>query len=79
MKVKAEKRGEPSPPAPVPIGAEALLSKDRIAELLGVTTRMVEMMVSAGEYPAPDLRVGRLPRWRTLTHNGWVQQRTGGN
>lgn len=60
------------PGEPLPAGALALLSKAQIAELIGICVRKLESMIAAGEYPKPDMRVGRLPRWRTETHNAWV-------
>ena len=51
-----------------------VVTLDSIAEALHVSRRTIERMKSAGKLPRPDLRVGRLPRWRALTIAAWIDQ-----
>lgn len=74
MKAKAKPTPKPGkPPAPLPPGMETLLCRAQVAEALGVTTRTLDAMVSAGEYPRPDTHIGVLPRWRVVSHNTWIE------
>jgi predicted DNA-binding transcriptional regulator AlpA len=58
------------PPPPLPAGFEALLGA-----ALGVSLRKLQGMLSAGEFPPADLRLGAHPRWRVATLNAWVEAR----
>jgi predicted DNA-binding transcriptional regulator AlpA len=69
---KTKKTGAPTAPAVPPPGAEKLIDRAAIIEALGISERNHIGMVAAGEYPAPDLKIGRLVRWRTATHNEWI-------
>jgi predicted DNA-binding transcriptional regulator AlpA len=63
------------PPPPLPPGCEALLGKAQLCAALGVSLRKLQGMLSAGEFPAADLRLGAHPRWRVATLNAWVEAR----
>lgn len=60
---------------------EALLTRKRIAILLGITPRTLDKMIGAGEYPRCDFRLRDKehgdPRWRTATHDAWVRRQAG--
>ncbi len=68
-------RGEPPQ---LPSGCEALLTKAQICAALGVSLRTLQGMVSGGEFPREDLRLGVLPRWRVRTLNAWIEEKAGG-
>lgn len=51
---------------------EPLLTLDGVARILSVSRSSIERMKSAGNLPRPDLRIGRMPRWRPATINRWI-------
>jgi len=53
---------------------EPLLSKADVVAALGCEVRTIERMISSGRFPRPDVRVGRLPRWKAETVNGWIAE-----
>jgi len=65
-KTKAEKA------VTLPPGCESLLSKQQLCFAVGVSLRTFISMVSAGQFPAPDTYVGKLPKWRVATLNEWI-------
>ena len=40
--------------------------------------RSVERMQSAGQLPRPDLGIGRMPRWRAVTVQDWIDGQAAG-
>lgn len=44
------------------------------AEQFGCSPRKIQLLVAAGEFPAP-IRIGRLIRWRKEEVAAWVQSR----
>ena len=48
-------------------GVPVLLDGDDLAESLGLSRREVDRMRSVGEIPAPDVILGRSPRWNPET------------
>ncbi|RCN55826.1 helix-turn-helix transcriptional regulator [Acidiferrobacter thiooxydans] len=44
------------------------------AEQFGCSPRKIQLLVAAGEFPAP-IRIGRLIRWREEEVAAWVQSR----
>ncbi|AGA28740.1 helix-turn-helix transcriptional regulator [Singulisphaera acidiphila] len=57
----------------LPADCQTLLSKAQVAAALSLSVRKVEEMISAAEFPKPDLRItGNLPRWRVGTLNAWI-------
>ncbi len=61
-------------PDPLPVGCESLLSREQLCSALGVSLRKLDSMVSAGQFPRADLRLGSMPRWRVATFNRWVEE-----
>ena len=51
-----------------------LLNVKEVAELLGISERMVWKMASCRELPAP-LRIGRSQRWSKKALEEWVAER----
>jgi predicted DNA-binding transcriptional regulator AlpA len=41
-----------------------LLSASELAEFYGVSVRTIWRLVASRRIPQPDMRVGRLPRWK---------------
>jgi len=64
--------------ASVPI-LEPLLGVDDIAATLVVCRRKVERMRAAGVLPKPDLRVGKLLRWKAETIREWIESQAESN
>ena len=58
------------PDAPI---IEPLLTVEGVASALSVNRRTVERMLSAGKLPGPDLRIGRMPRWKAETIRRWIE------
>jgi hypothetical protein len=54
-----------------------LLKPKDVAQILGVSIRMVERLRSAGKIVQPDLYIGRLPRWKAATIAAFIER--GGN
>lgn len=65
----------PAAPPSLPPGCEALLGKRQICFAVGVSARTFDSMVSAGQFPKPDARVGALPKWHVDTLNGWIRRK----
>jgi hypothetical protein len=59
---------------PRPDRIESLWSLDDIARRLKCSRRLVERLKSAGKLPPPDLRVGRMPRWKEETIRAWIER-----
>lgn len=49
------------------------MSRGEIADYLGVTVSAVKQY---GDFPAPDVTVGRVQGWARETVDGWVATRT---
>jgi excisionase family DNA binding protein len=54
-----------------PIALETMLTIQDVAELLRCSDRKVNLMISAGEFPASDTRIGNRPRWFQSTITDW--------
>jgi len=52
---------------------EPMLSIDDLAALLSCSRRLVERMRSAGKVPKPDIKIGKMPRWRVETIRRWIE------
>jgi len=61
----------------LPAGIEPLLPLDDLAAWIRCSRRLVERKRAAGHLPKPDLRVGKMPRWRVETIRRWIEG--GGN
>ena len=72
-----KKTAGPPPAAPpsLPPGCEALLGKKQICFAIGVSARTFDSMVSAGQFPKPDTKVGLFPRWQVATLNAWIARK----
>ena len=57
----------------LPSGCEAMLGKAQICTALGISLRTFQGMLSSGDYPKCDTRIGLFPRWRVATHNAWIE------
>jgi excisionase family DNA binding protein len=49
------------------------LSRERLAEMLGVSTKTIDRRVDEGKLPAPDLHVGPQPRWKRAAIEAWLE------
>lgn len=58
----------------LPVACEALMTTGQIAAAMGVSTRQVHLMISAGKFPRCDLRIGRLARWKVSSYNLWLER-----
>ena len=54
-----------------------LLSVTDISKATGIGVRTLWRWVSAGTFPQPDLRCGRIVRWRRVTVATWIEQNCG--
>lgn len=60
-------------PPSLPTGCDALLSPAQVLFALGdVCRRKLSGMIARGEFPGPDCKVGKSPRWRVSAFNAWV-------
>lgn len=50
-----------------------LLSIADIEAKTGISQRTLWRWVSAGQFPKPDLSVGRIRRWRAQTVQSWIE------
>lgn len=64
------KKSTPDPPPAVDPGD--LMNKVQVADKLGVSTRKLDKMIAAGEFPAGSYALGRSPRWTTAGVNEWI-------
>jgi predicted DNA-binding transcriptional regulator AlpA len=72
---------EPLPPGVVPITTplDAVMGRlalrlDELAAALGVSRRAIERERSAGRFPPPDRRIGRMPLWSPATIRAWLER-----
>jgi predicted DNA-binding transcriptional regulator AlpA len=68
----------PRVPSDLPTLAQAepalLWRLDTVAKSLGIGRRTLERMRTAGQFPPPDVMIGRSPRWRPETIRRWVER-----
>jgi len=57
----------------LPAGFESMLSIDDLAALLRCSRRLVERMRSGGKVPRPDIKIGKMPRWKPETIRLWIE------
>lgn len=60
-------------PAPAMPPVNSVLNNAQVAFALAISVRKLQEMVSAGEFPACDFRIGDSPRWRVKTFDAWVE------
>jgi predicted DNA-binding transcriptional regulator AlpA len=66
-------RPEVKPGRTLPAGIEPMLGIDDLAALLSCSRRLVERMRSAGKVPKPDIKIGKMPRWKPETIRRWIE------
>ena len=69
-----DRASEAKPGRTLPAGIEPMLGIDDLAALLSCSRRLVERMRSAGKVPRPDIKVGKMPRWRVETIRRWIER-----
>jgi predicted DNA-binding transcriptional regulator AlpA len=52
---------------------EPLLKIVDLARILGCSRRLVERMRAAGKLPRPDVKIGKMPRWKRDTILRWIE------
>jgi predicted DNA-binding transcriptional regulator AlpA len=57
----------------LPAGLSPLLGINDLAALLSCSRRLIERMRAAGKLPRPDLKVGKMPRWKSETILRWIE------
>lgn len=58
---------------------EPLYSIKNVATVLNVSRRTVERDIATGDFPGPDLHVGKMPRWKPETVRTWMSARAAKN
>lgn len=56
------------------ISFDPLLSISDLVRILNIGRRTLERMISSGEFPSADIRIGKLPRWRRATLSAWIEK-----
>jgi predicted DNA-binding transcriptional regulator AlpA len=51
---------------------EPLVGVEGLAKILSVSRRTIERQRSAGNFPRPDLYIGKMPRWQPETVRRWI-------
>ena len=67
--------GAPTAPAVTSLADAApvlLWSLNAVAKALSTSRRQIEYLRAAGQFPPPDARIGRSPRWRPATIDAWI-------
>ena len=72
---KRKPKPKARPGASIPPGTPIVLEPAQIAAALAVTDRTFRALRSSGEFPGPDLHIGRLPRWKSETLARWIESR----
>jgi predicted DNA-binding transcriptional regulator AlpA len=80
---KARKAGADEMPRPrrlpLPASVVGLMNKHQVCDALGgCSTKKLDLMRKAGEFPQPDARLGRHPRWSVELVNAWVRGQVAG-
>lgn len=65
-------RPEAAPPSPAVDRLTVRLND--VARVLGISRRALERERSAGRFPRPDLKIGRMPLWRPETIRAWIER-----
>ena len=47
---------------------------EELADAIGVSRRVLERELSAGRFPKPDKRIGRMPVWGIAKVRGWLER-----
>ena len=67
-------RPEAKPGRALPAGIEPMIGIDDLAAILSCPRRLVERMRSAGKIPKPDIKIGKMPRWKAATIRSWIER-----
>ena len=51
-----------------------LMSIAEISKALGIGIRTLWRWVSSGQFPKPDLSIGRVRRWKVETIQAWIDR-----
>ncbi len=62
----------PSLDAPPFFAGRLTLRLDEVALALGMSRRTIERERSAGQFPKPDLHIGKAPLWKPETILRWI-------
>ena len=54
-----------------------LMSITSVSERLGIAVRTLWRWIAAGTFPEPDVRRGRIVRWKRATVAAWVDSQDG--
>jgi predicted DNA-binding transcriptional regulator AlpA len=76
MPPTGKKGPEKKPPrrTPLPAAVVGLLNRRQVCEALGgISERKLSQMVSSGEFPRSDVRLGQLVRWSVPLVNQWCE------
>ena len=61
---------------PPPASVVGLMNRHQVCKALGgVCLRKLTGMISTGEFPRPDVRIGDSPRWSVAMFNAWVESK----
>ena len=75
---ETDRREAPSDRRHETIGAghiiEPMLSIDDLAAILRCSRRVVERLRSGGKVPKPDIKIGKMPRWKAATIRAWIEK-----
>jgi excisionase family DNA binding protein len=63
---------EAPPTEAPPTALSPLVGYVELTATLGISRRAAERMVAAGTLPSPDVRIGRLVRWKPSTIQAWI-------
>jgi predicted DNA-binding transcriptional regulator AlpA len=62
------------PKRTLPADIEPMVGIDGLAAWLGCSRRLVERMRSGGKVPKPDIKIGKMPRWKAATIRAWIER-----
>ncbi len=72
--MSGQPRTATKPGRTLPVGIEPMVGIDGLAAWLGCSRRLVERMRSAGKVPKPDIKIGRMPKWKPETIRAWIER-----
>lgn len=53
--------------------ARIVYDRSEIRALLGVSDPFLRRLVASGEFPEPDVRLGKRDHWKTETVKRWIE------
>jgi len=51
-----------------------MLGIDDLAAVFSCSRRIIERMRAAGKVPKPDIKIGKMPRWKPETIRSWIEK-----